>query len=618
MVEASIVNQPVNQSVIFTRECDLILTSDSWTVVIQLDLNPYEEAITILHKEVGEIQNVTTQSMHFDEVQRIQTVLDSLEKKLFNVKQFLPKPDRKRGLINFGGSVLKFLFGAATVSDLGELHSTIDTLSSNQQVISHAVNKQVTLLKQLDSAVRINQDTITNLTCIVKEYVLNVQDKFANTVSKLEWMTKQREVDAALRNLEFAVTQLELQLDELFRAFETLHLGNFPLNLINFDQLHVILTNVTLTLPAGFALPFGSHKPNVPMYYPHLSSAMLVDHHRFMLAITLPLVADNRKFEVLRIHSFPVQIANGTYVRLKLYNGFLAVNEIHHTFFTLDAVELSKCRGNNIKLCSADKPVRYSNGDPMPCELQLFLHKNIVNTSCERLVAVGPFFPEIHRQGTAIVYYVPNPTRASFRCWDGTEWNTSSFILQDAGILMDVLACHVTAGSLLMYARLSGETVMRARDPVLIIPPHQEVVTHTELEQLRDATVGKATYELLNTLSQHKAEPSMADWLNFHSVVSTSTNCPCWTTNIYISLSISVTTLIIYHGMCTVWSKFLNRCTLCKPVKAQDHKESRAPTPIPQPRIGQATSQGPSPPGPSKDEAPLSHAVYAVHDNALQ
>ena len=149
-------------------------------------------------------------------------------------------------------------------------------------------------------------------------------------------------------------------------------------------------------------------------------------------------------------------------------------------------------------------------------------------------------------------------------------------------------------------------------------PPHQEVITHTELEQLRDATVEKATYELLNTLSQHKAEPSMADWLNFHSTVKTSTNCPCWTTNIYISLSISVTTLIIYHGICTVWSKFLNRCTLCKPVKGQDHKESRAPTPIPQPRIGQATGQGPSPPGPSKDEAPLSHAVYAVHDNALQ
>jgi len=38
------------------------------------------------------------------------------------------------------GDLLKILFGTATVSDLNVLHSTVDTLSKNQETVSHAVN----------------------------------------------------------------------------------------------------------------------------------------------------------------------------------------------------------------------------------------------------------------------------------------------------------------------------------------------------------------------------------------------------------------------------------------------------------------------------------------------
>ena len=140
VVGTDMINEPFNQSVIFTREFDLVMTSDTWNVVIQFDLNSYEEAITTLHEEMSEIQNATAQSTQLEEVRRVGKVLDSLENKLSDIKQYLPKPERRRGLVNMAGGLLKILFGTATVSDLNVLHSTVDTLSKNQETVSHAVN----------------------------------------------------------------------------------------------------------------------------------------------------------------------------------------------------------------------------------------------------------------------------------------------------------------------------------------------------------------------------------------------------------------------------------------------------------------------------------------------
>jgi hypothetical protein len=55
--------------------------------------------------------------------------LDSLESKLGNLKRFLPKADRRRGLINAAGSLLQVLFGTATEADMNNLHATVDMLN---------------------------------------------------------------------------------------------------------------------------------------------------------------------------------------------------------------------------------------------------------------------------------------------------------------------------------------------------------------------------------------------------------------------------------------------------------------------------------------------------------
>ena len=82
--------------------------------------------------DLAAITDLAHPTPFIDEVHQVQTVINTLENTLTNLKRYLPRADRKRGLLNVGCSFLKVLFGTATVTDLADLHSTVDALSQKQ------------------------------------------------------------------------------------------------------------------------------------------------------------------------------------------------------------------------------------------------------------------------------------------------------------------------------------------------------------------------------------------------------------------------------------------------------------------------------------------------------
>jgi hypothetical protein len=141
---AEIINTLLKNSVIFVKEADTVLTSYYWKVIVNVNLTPYEDAIGIFRTDLTEVEEATCHSTLIEEIQRVQATLDSPVNTLANLNRVLPKADRRRGLINAGGSLLQILFGTATESDLNNLHSTVDALNKKQNEIVHAVNQQVT------------------------------------------------------------------------------------------------------------------------------------------------------------------------------------------------------------------------------------------------------------------------------------------------------------------------------------------------------------------------------------------------------------------------------------------------------------------------------------------
>ena len=192
---------------VFVKHKDVVLTSDYWQIIVNFDLSTYKDATTILREDLFRVKEITKHTAPIGELRQLERTLASLENKLGDLKEFLPMIDRRRGLINTGRSILKVLFGTATVMDLDGLHKTIHVMHRKKDTIVYSLNQQVTYLKQLDDIVKFNYQTIANLSSILKGIALKAQEGFQEVSSRLTRNNQLTEAATVIRQLEFALTQ---------------------------------------------------------------------------------------------------------------------------------------------------------------------------------------------------------------------------------------------------------------------------------------------------------------------------------------------------------------------------------------------------------------------------
>jgi hypothetical protein len=403
--------------------------------------------------------------------------------------------------------------------------------------------------------------------------------------------------------------QLEAEIDELVNAFQALGGGKIPISLITFAKLHSILKNVTLALPAGYELVMGSHYSQLPWYHANVRAAMLADSHSFMLMISLPLTTEDRKFQVMRLLAFPKRISNGAYVKFQINDKYLAVNSFHQTYFTLTDYELSQCKGDNIKVCAANKPILSGDTKHNQCVFQLYLNSDEAAGVCSRLISAHPPSPMMQRHGAMVVYFMPEPLQIFLRCRDDQGWNTTSLILEGVGTLSKVQTCHITAGNMKLYAELSGKSKVRTQSPLIMSPGYQTLTSHSEVEALKKIAENPNTYELLSTLSAHKMEPSVDTLLSLHTSLTHSHGLS-WPTIVYISATVSICVMVAYHCSLTLVSKLKKRF-----INRNPRRTGARDTPGDDAHMSTQESTQASNPSPAH---PASTTLFTVHGSTTQ
>jgi hypothetical protein len=214
-VGAEVINTPLNHRVLFVKEKDMIFTSDYWKIIVNFDLMPYEGVTTTLREDLRELKEATRRTLPIGELRYVETALIAVENMLADLKEYLPKADKRRGFLDIGGTRLKTLFGIATVTDLSDLHAEVNDLHRKQDTIVYSTNQQVTYLKQLDGTVGFNHEAMANPSATLKGIVTKVQGDIQEMALKVLRNSKHKEAAEIIRQLEFALTQLELSIDEL-------------------------------------------------------------------------------------------------------------------------------------------------------------------------------------------------------------------------------------------------------------------------------------------------------------------------------------------------------------------------------------------------------------------
>jgi len=93
-------------------------------------------------------------------------------------QEILPGLEKRRCMLNLGGTSLKALFGTVRVTDLHQLHGTIDELKSKKADIAHLLANQLTYVRGLHHTTRINTDVISNLSTVVKDELVQSHDRY--------------------------------------------------------------------------------------------------------------------------------------------------------------------------------------------------------------------------------------------------------------------------------------------------------------------------------------------------------------------------------------------------------------------------------------------------------
>ena len=162
----------------FLEDRSVIITNDAWRVAIELDTQVYEDAIATVRNDLASVDKQRKEFTPVAELKQVGDLLNALESRLANFQQLLPRLDRRRGLLNLGGTVLKTLFGTATLSDLNQLHGTIDELKSKEADIVHSLASQLAYVKWLGQNTRVNADAISNMSTTVKKELVQTHDRY--------------------------------------------------------------------------------------------------------------------------------------------------------------------------------------------------------------------------------------------------------------------------------------------------------------------------------------------------------------------------------------------------------------------------------------------------------
>jgi hypothetical protein len=78
----------LNQSVVFIKIVDAAFTNDFWKVAVNFQLTPYEKDIEIVKADLAAVTGIAHPTPLIEEVHQIQTVVNTLERAITNLKRY--------------------------------------------------------------------------------------------------------------------------------------------------------------------------------------------------------------------------------------------------------------------------------------------------------------------------------------------------------------------------------------------------------------------------------------------------------------------------------------------------------------------------------------------------
>jgi len=466
------------------------MSSDAWRVAVNLDTNVYEEAISAIRTDLRLIEERKTEFTPVLELKQVAPLLDALELKLHDFQQVLPRRDRRRGLLNLGGTILKSLFGTATINDLHVLRNTLDSLQTSTSDIVHSLTNQITYVKKLDIMMRVSACAIANLSSTVKVIVNQSYEKFQQTARNVIWFNYtlhgQSELFTAVRQVEFALLQMIQQVIDLISAVQSVLQGKLPMNLINPTTLQDILRNVSTHLPEGYELLASPRSDTIYLYYELVSVVLIGNSHGIKIIVNVPLKTTDQHFTLYKIIVLPSRVSGYTFAWYSADYSYVGLSPSNRDYILITETYLRRCIINSITLCPADIALYITH--IKSCELSLIFQANISNTMCRRDLLYNYRTPILQQHGKVWLYHFPERRPVTIRSPQANGWITHTASLAEVGKIFNASYCSIITNDIWTSPELHGDMQEDIDNTKFYIPDQPSIVADHEIPFIRETS----------------------------------------------------------------------------------------------------------------------------------
>lgn len=488
----------LNQGILFTYEDDVFITNNNWIVVMDVEPRQYVKSLHTIQQWLNELQQpkgpydaavfsrVATSDI---ELELIRKRIKSLRKQIESVCKTLT-PDnalskrRKRGLINAGGHILKFLFGTPDNADLETINNQINRMSNHNNKMIHLLENQASFLNSTFEVAKNNSYAIQALkraTIQMHNFVQDINDK----VNRIDcYLRALSIVSTNIRIIGSMLDHIENEFSQTLIALETAENSRLSPFFIPPGTLFAILFNIKESLPSHLNYIVALKLENMPELYDMITVSVAATQGKFRLFITIPLQALDHTYSLYKAFAFPHYDKKGqVYLYLKPAYKFIAINRARDKYFELD--DLSSCRGSIYKICSQEIPIRT---DPnLSCSFSILMGlSNNVKTLCESYVTkkFKPIWYKI-KFSNKWAYSLSKETKVYIDCIGNA---TTTLSLNNTGVLEVPARCGIRAENHLMLSHFHETTKVNLEPDVWVLPEYKHLQTAIELDSVLNIT----------------------------------------------------------------------------------------------------------------------------------
>ena len=287
----------------------------------------------------------------------------------------------KRGLVDFIGSGLKYLFGLSTQDDYSSLAQTVQGISNRQD---YQDSKFLAFESEMRSVTAIHWERM--------DYITEVVNKTLQDVRKLQRVYRQIEVRWSISNtlnamylhiiMEIigdmviahqALVEYQGVMRDRASTMIRLNQGYLSSEIVSVKDIIQATEEITPVLHRDYSpFQFAYGDPNYFYSVPCVTYAS--DQQYLYIQVQMPLSAQVSNYHVYEVLTVPLKAStsNTHYTQLTNLPMYAGFSESGDTYTTLDDKFLSSCLGHGIKRCPS-RIAEISTAIPS-CILALFTH----------------------------------------------------------------------------------------------------------------------------------------------------------------------------------------------------------------------------------------------------